>query len=334
MSRKRSLNNYAVSRTAGALLLVAPLGYASPNERTNHTKDTIQAVIKDATKAQSRRPILEVDPETGTVTMHFPLGMGIGSKGTRYTPSLVGRMGYQVQVSSDSPGNGGGISISGDSGFALSPGILTLLVPVDIRNPGNTPPHIRWTYPDGSGGCTTAWERSEIPDPEEFLSAYGLGLDLGVHQLPWGEESLPIPFLTKGEAGELVLALQDRRPGTQTTSESAGNYESMPQQFPSAFFVVRGETGFEYHRFEDRMAKDQETWIGHYRLTAIRSMGGEMMAFTYGLNGSDFSAKLGNEEIQVALESIEPTTPVPSLFNHAKAMTPAGLIAISGSALL
>ncbi len=317
MSDGTTFNSKAVVGTTGLLLLVAPFCYARANEQQRPSASVATPPVAEPKAAISAgEPILEVDPGSGAASLYFPLGPGIGPGGMRYTPALVGRMAPQVGEHPNSRGGGDGIALLAASGFELSPGVLDLLIPANMRDPVDLSRLARWTYPDGSGGCTTPWNWPENQDPWAIMATYGYGPSIEVGQMPGGYDRIPAPFLARGDAGERVLGcVEERRFPTVTVSPLTGNRMPGPLQIPSCVFIRRGDVGYEYRFAGTWKSKDQESLFGHYRLAAIRSLDGETITFKYGSNGIDFMATSADEKVIVSLEAVESARPVLSLFD-------------------
>ena len=218
--------------------------------------------------------VLEVDPGSGAATLLFPLGTGVGRPGLRFLPALVGRFSPQV---GSAPG-----------AFALSPGSLDWpLVPGQ--------PEIRWTYPDGTGGCAQEPGPGDL-DPEEVLARFGYAPPARQDHLPHPGPAPPAPLTLAGAAGERLFALSD---GPAPVPTRAGaSLEAGPWTLPACLLVVRGHLACEFRL----AAPGGDADTARYRLTAVRAPAVEPVRFAYGPNGLDFTAACGEAGVRVALD--------------------------------
>ncbi len=236
--------------------------------------------------------ILEVDPDSGAARLLFHLGPGIGRPGLRYIPTLVGRFAPQVG--------------SAPSAFELSPGSLDW--PVVPNGPDEAPPGVRWTYPDGTGGCAEGSCPGDM-NPYEIMARFGYAPSIGQ-----GFPS-PAPLALAGTAGERLLALaaDSEVPVTTPPDLLEGEIRGKDRwAIPACLLVVRGDLAYEF-RYAGPRRPGGSSGAAHYRLAAVRSPSGENVTFTYGPNGMDFQATRMDAWVRVALESAEGVVPVPAL---------------------
>lgn len=243
------------------------------------------------------RGILETDPASGAVTLHIPLGPGVGGSGVRYVPALVGRFAPQVVGVARPGGHGpaGMPNLLPATGFDLSPGTLDLpMVPWAEIGTGPGP---RWTYPDGNGGRAAGTAPPDL-EGRGLLQRFGYESTLGSRA-----PEDPVPLLLRGAGGEYLISLAGR---TQ--------FPGCTRPVPSGFVVVRENQAYEYEIQAVRPAAPGAFpgWV-HYRLAAIRSDTGAAISFTYGPNGVDFAAAWGAERVGVRLQDVRAMAPVPAL---------------------
>jgi len=253
-----------------------------------------------------RAGILELDPETGSASMYIPLGPGLGRPGLRYIPALLGRFAPRVEMRPRCE-----LSLPSTAGFELSPGSLDLrLAPAGSNECHTTKLLARWTYPDGSGASAVADSPDEA-HPEAILRRFGYAPSVALGSMPRLVSSAPVGFLLVGTGGESLVALSDetrfpvhRLPGLD------GNGKADQWLVPSCVLAVQGDLAFEF-QYADGPRTDSSH--AHYRLTAIRSVAGDALTFTYGFNGVDFEAAWEGTRLRIALDGMAATTPVPAL---------------------
>jgi len=238
-------------------------------------------------------PAMEVDPGTGVVTLCLPLGPGIGRSDLRYVPVLVGRFAPRIGGSPADPM--AVLDPSDQSGFELSPGNLELW-----RKPGVDAADglaARWTYPDGSGGCTREEPRSGA-SAASIWAAFGYGSAQGPEASVASGPNGPAEVLVlAGRSGDILIAL----PEAETAPTPEGPLGGVG--FPSRLLTVRGTVAYEYHWAGVGGARsDPEAGnSGYYRLAAMRATGGDAVTFSYGPNGVDFQADWEAWTLRVAL---------------------------------
>jgi hypothetical protein len=174
----------------------------------------------------------------------------------------------------DAGGSGDqGLALVVPTGFDLSPGTLEWWLGPKRASTGR--PVARWTYPDGTGGC------SACPG-QGVLSAPG---------------------------GDLLLVLPDRAAsGCEETGEPG------PMAWPQALLAIHGGMAYEFRMADGVKPSDcSATGFAQYRLSAVRAPSGEVISFAYGSNGVDFEASWEGEKVRVALDGMAAANAVPAL---------------------
>ena len=240
-----------------------------------------------AQEAPGIQGLLEVDPDSGAVTLLFPLGPGIGRPGLRYLPALVGRLAPQAGTA---PG-----------AFVLSPGSLDWSLAPD-------PPEVRWTYPAGTGGAAERTAPGGL-DPVEVLARFGYAPPARPDHLPHAGSAPPAPLVLAGAAGERLFALAIADPVAPPPAREGS--APGPWVLPEGLLVVRGPLAYEFRRaLAARSGAGPGT--ARYRLTAVRVPAGEPVRFAYGPNGLDFTATCGAAGVRAALDSVGPAQDFPA----------------------
>ena len=230
--------------------------------------------------AQGGSGALEVEPGTGAVSLCLPLGPGIGRADLRYVPVLVGRFAPRVAWAWADPT--AAPDPSGQAGFELSPGDLELWC-----KPGADAMDAlaaRWTYPDGSGGCTREEPRTGA-SVASIWAAFGYGSAQGPEASVASCPNGPAEVLA-GRGGDILVAL----PEAETAPTLEGPLGDVG--FPRRLLTVRGTVAYEYHWAGVGGAKSDPVAArsAYYRLAAMRATGRDVVTFSYGPNGVDFQA--------------------------------------------
>jgi hypothetical protein len=156
-------------------------------------------------------------------------------------------------------------------------------------------PWLRWTYPDGSGGCIREEPRTGA-SAASLWAAFGYGSAQGpeasVASGPNGPAEVPV---LAGRGGDVLVALPEAETGPTPAPGGEG--------FPARLLTVRGAVAYEYHRASVGGARSDPgaARSANYRLAAMRGSGGDAVTFSHGANGVDFQADWVAWTLRVAL---------------------------------
>lgn len=236
---------------------------------------------------------VEVEVATGSISMRFPLGPGIGNEGVQFTPTLVGNWAPQAKVrrATQYLPDGGDyeatkIFQTSNGGFRIIPGYLDIPVLASNGRP------VSFSLPDGQNG--SAIDASVIGAPDVltiaqaqsliFKFGYGSGWDVAPN--PGGvltstsTTSLVTngPLIRKGTGGELIIGLFHASQAPMITTHSYYGKHVVPAAegwycAPGRILVVRGGTAYEMlnlgQSYRPAKADPFDPWNEPWNLTEV-----------------------------------------------------------------
>ena len=289
-----------------ALCLALPLGAQS--YQTSFAAQTFDRSKGPATVHGGA----EVDAATGAVSLHIPMGPGIGARGAVFQPALMGRTSPQLQggMASSSSGPYQTLTDMHEAGFTFTPGTLDLALSGESF--GNNDQDLvvsNYSLPGGGSGTLNVWADNVGPVPQAsdvttILHQFSLDAGWGPSFIPWEDNSpTSVSLVRRDSEGGLVIGLVNPQTLPETTLIDAKDIKlplngSFPQGYylwhiPTRVLVVRGSVAYEYQYASPyyQLSTDGDpAQLGysakilrsaHYVLSKIRNRFGDTVAFTY-----------------------------------------------------
>ena len=233
-----------------------------------------------------------VEPASGALDAHIPLGPGIGEGGVRFVPTILAHHAPQISwVRTSLPSNQ--LEASSQATFSLLPGCLDLKLTAHGDSDARTfvSNFELWNGINGTFQLDRAFPEFEDPiEAETVIRAFGYRQE-AVGSKPHLQGQAAERLVKYATDGSLILALHDATcapeiltPITWGTGDRTGRGNVAS---PSRILLIRQDIAYEFTTLYDSRFAGQwgNIWFSRFRLTGIRNKFGDRVQITYQGNG-------------------------------------------------